>query len=295
MNPYKVLGVTPGADRSEIRKAFHKLSLTHHPDKAGDTEESHEKFTKIQDAYNKLTESSERASPYEESSRDARRADDRQRAKSRTRYEEGRSRETRYTDERPPSSRRNTSRPRRYPIYEEDGGASSPSSSYTRPTAARSPRSPRSPHHQRNRSQGRAYEEMSKDKWRANEKIIAIAEDLETHIHNFVALREKYKRNHPRAYESVAQDLNNIEGNMERNIQLADFILTSIQYIPARAWSPSAAPVQKILSDMDHIRSRTNRLRSKIETLEITARSVDRAMEKVRECHNEFREQVQRF
>ena len=292
MDPYKVLGVAPGADRSEIRKAFHKLSFKHHPDKAGDTEESHEKFTKIQDAYNKLTESSERASPYEESSRDARRADDRQRAKSRTRYEEGRSRETRYTDERPSSSRRNTSRPRRYPIYEEDGGASSPFSSYTRPTAARSPRSP---HHQRNRSQSRSYEEISKDKWRANEKIIAIAEDLETHKRNFVALRHKYKRNHPTAYESVAQDLKNIEGNMERNIQLADFILTSIQYIPARAWSPTAALVQKILSDMDHIRTRTNRLRSKIETLEITARSVDRAMAKLKECHDEFRVQVQRF
>lgn len=56
MDAYKVLGVSPGADRSAIRKAYHKLCLTHHPDKAGDSPEVHERFVRIQEAYNKLTE-----------------------------------------------------------------------------------------------------------------------------------------------------------------------------------------------------------------------------------------------
>jgi DnaJ family protein A protein 2 len=41
---YKLLGVSKDADENEIKKAFRKLALKHHPDKGGDIE----KFKEIQ-------------------------------------------------------------------------------------------------------------------------------------------------------------------------------------------------------------------------------------------------------
>eukprot|EP01036_Dinobryon_divergens_P010814 gene10814-14509_t len=35
---YKVLGVAKGADEAEIKKAYKKMALKHHPDKGGDVE-----------------------------------------------------------------------------------------------------------------------------------------------------------------------------------------------------------------------------------------------------------------
>ena len=32
-NPYELLGIRRNADIREVKKAFHKLSLNHHPDK----------------------------------------------------------------------------------------------------------------------------------------------------------------------------------------------------------------------------------------------------------------------
>ena len=54
-NFYKVLGVSPKATQAQIKNAFYKLSITHHPDKHRGSEESHEKFQQISEAYNTLS------------------------------------------------------------------------------------------------------------------------------------------------------------------------------------------------------------------------------------------------
>jgi len=51
-NPYQVLGLLPNATKDDIRKAYKKLALKHHPDKGGSPEE----FKKITDAYEILTQ-----------------------------------------------------------------------------------------------------------------------------------------------------------------------------------------------------------------------------------------------
>ena len=50
MDYYKVLGVAENADEHEIKKAYRKLSLRHHPDRGGEAEE----FKKINEAYSTL-------------------------------------------------------------------------------------------------------------------------------------------------------------------------------------------------------------------------------------------------
>ncbi len=51
MNPYQVLGLDWGADRSAIKQAYRGLCLQYHPDKAGQTQESQAAFIKIHEAY----------------------------------------------------------------------------------------------------------------------------------------------------------------------------------------------------------------------------------------------------
>ena len=46
MDYYKVLGVSEKASGDEIKKAFRKLSLKHHPDRGGDSDV----FKKINEA-----------------------------------------------------------------------------------------------------------------------------------------------------------------------------------------------------------------------------------------------------
>lgn len=53
-NFYKVLGVSPKATQAQIKNAFYKLSINHHPDKHKGSAESHEKFQNITEAYNVL-------------------------------------------------------------------------------------------------------------------------------------------------------------------------------------------------------------------------------------------------
>uniref|UniRef100_T1KBH9 DnaJ homolog subfamily C member 10 n=1 Tax=Tetranychus urticae TaxID=32264 RepID=T1KBH9_TETUR len=51
---YQLLGITKSADNREIRKAFKKLALIHHPDKNKDDPKANEMFVKINRAYEVL-------------------------------------------------------------------------------------------------------------------------------------------------------------------------------------------------------------------------------------------------
>lgn len=55
MDPYKVLGVPATADEREIRSAFRKLALVHHPDLSKDPSAT-KTFQKINDAYQFLSD-----------------------------------------------------------------------------------------------------------------------------------------------------------------------------------------------------------------------------------------------
>lgn len=56
MELYERLGVSKDADVNEIKKAYKKLAMTHHPDRGGNPEE----FKKIQQAHEVLTDESKR-------------------------------------------------------------------------------------------------------------------------------------------------------------------------------------------------------------------------------------------
>jgi len=55
-DPYEVLGVNRNASPEEIRKAYRKLAVQHHPDKGGDQE----KFKQISAAYEILSDEDKR-------------------------------------------------------------------------------------------------------------------------------------------------------------------------------------------------------------------------------------------
>ena len=56
MSLYEKLGVSKEASKDDIKKAFRKLSLEHHPDKGGDEE----KFKEISNAYDVLSDDDKR-------------------------------------------------------------------------------------------------------------------------------------------------------------------------------------------------------------------------------------------
>jgi len=53
---YEVLGVSPDSSAGQVKKAYYKLAMTHHPDKGGDKEA----FQKVGDAYQILSDASSR-------------------------------------------------------------------------------------------------------------------------------------------------------------------------------------------------------------------------------------------
>ncbi len=50
MTPHQILGLEPNATDEEVRAAYRRLAMKHHPDKGGDIDY----FTQIQKAYDKL-------------------------------------------------------------------------------------------------------------------------------------------------------------------------------------------------------------------------------------------------
>ncbi len=57
---YEVLGLDKNATNEEIKKAYRKLSLQHHPDRNNNSQESTELFKKIQNAYEILSDERKR-------------------------------------------------------------------------------------------------------------------------------------------------------------------------------------------------------------------------------------------
>lgn len=53
-NPYDVIGVSKTASQDEIKKAYRKLSLRHHPDRNGNSDESNRTFRLISQSYENL-------------------------------------------------------------------------------------------------------------------------------------------------------------------------------------------------------------------------------------------------
>jgi len=56
MNYYDILGVTENASQDDIKKAYKKLAMTHHPDRGGDNK----KFQEISQAYDTLSDSTKK-------------------------------------------------------------------------------------------------------------------------------------------------------------------------------------------------------------------------------------------
>src|SRR5690348_386336 len=52
-DPYRVLGLEPGASQAEVKRAYRRLAKILHPDSAG--ERSLPAFLAVQDAYERLT------------------------------------------------------------------------------------------------------------------------------------------------------------------------------------------------------------------------------------------------
>ncbi|KAF6815680.1 tetratricopeptide [Colletotrichum sojae] len=58
---YKILGVDKNADDNQIKKAYRKLAIIHHPDKNPNDEQAAERFKDIGEAYETLSDSQKRA------------------------------------------------------------------------------------------------------------------------------------------------------------------------------------------------------------------------------------------
>lgn len=59
-NHYSILRISPNASAAQIKTAYYKLSLIHHPDKNKGTTESQDKFSAISEAYQVLSDKEKR-------------------------------------------------------------------------------------------------------------------------------------------------------------------------------------------------------------------------------------------
>ena len=59
-NFYQVLGVAENATQDEIKKAYRKLAVKHHPDKNRGNKQAEERFKKISEAYDVLGDEKKR-------------------------------------------------------------------------------------------------------------------------------------------------------------------------------------------------------------------------------------------
>lgn len=57
---YNILGVEKGASEDDIKKAYRKLAMTHHPDRNPDNKESEDKFKEAAEAYETLSDPEKR-------------------------------------------------------------------------------------------------------------------------------------------------------------------------------------------------------------------------------------------
>ncbi len=67
MNPYQVLGVTPGASDEEIKKAYRTMSRKYHPDANVNNPNkaaAEEKFKEVQQAYDQIMKEKQQGSSY---------------------------------------------------------------------------------------------------------------------------------------------------------------------------------------------------------------------------------------
>src|SRR3954471_17770517 len=53
-DPYRVLGVSPGASAEELHDAYRRMVKLHHPDRNGGSEASARRFAEIQEAYEEV-------------------------------------------------------------------------------------------------------------------------------------------------------------------------------------------------------------------------------------------------